>query len=124
MRIALSLLFEKAKFKARRLLQASPQESASAATRSQTLSQPASQLTTRPTFQPTSSPPTSTDSDTPRCCRVYKSGFGTMPMTSSKLAKTDQSVREVLTSWTLIYTHLFTVELGSRRNRGVGLRNI
>ncbi|KAM5353453.1 hypothetical protein ACJ41O_000103 [Fusarium nematophilum] len=60
-------LFEKAKFKARRLLHAAPQESASAPsppTPSPTPSQPASQPTTRPTSQPTPSPPTSTDSDT------------------------------------------------------------
>ncbi|KAH8651716.1 hypothetical protein BGZ61DRAFT_229661 [Ilyonectria robusta] len=60
-------LFEKAKFKARRLLQAAPQESASAPspqTPSPTPSRPASQPTTRPTSQLTPSPPTSTDSDT------------------------------------------------------------
>ncbi|RBA11776.1 hypothetical protein FPRO05_14235 [Fusarium proliferatum] len=60
-------LFEKAKFKARRLLQAAPQESASATsppTPSPTPSRPASQPTTRSTSQPTPSPPTSTDSDT------------------------------------------------------------
>ncbi|KAH7180157.1 hypothetical protein DER46DRAFT_652334 [Fusarium sp. MPI-SDFR-AT-0072] len=61
-----SILFEKAKFKARRLLQAAPQESVSAPsplTPSPTPSRPASQPSTRPTSQP--SPPTSTDSDTP-----------------------------------------------------------
>uniref|UniRef100_A0A0D2YF15 NACHT domain-containing protein n=1 Tax=Fusarium oxysporum (strain Fo5176) TaxID=660025 RepID=A0A0D2YF15_FUSOF len=60
------ILFEKAKFKARRLLQAAPQESVSAPsplTPSPTPSRPASQPSTRPTSQP--SPPTSTDSDTP-----------------------------------------------------------
>ncbi|RKK76434.1 Vegetative incompatibility protein HET-E-1 [Fusarium oxysporum] len=60
------ILFEKAKFKARRLLQAAPQESASAPsppTPPPTPSRPASQPSTRPTSQP--SPPTSTDSDTP-----------------------------------------------------------
>ncbi|KAH7113158.1 hypothetical protein B0J13DRAFT_488714, partial [Dactylonectria estremocensis] len=60
-------LFEKAKFKARRLLHATPQEPASAPsppTPSPTPSRPASQPTTRSTSQPTPSPPTSTDSDT------------------------------------------------------------
>ncbi|KAH7187803.1 hypothetical protein DER44DRAFT_736509 [Fusarium oxysporum] len=60
------ILFEKAKFKARRLLQAAPQESVSthpSLTPSSTPSRSASQPSTRPTFQP--SPPTSTDSDTP-----------------------------------------------------------
>ncbi|KAH7187792.1 NACHT domain-containing protein [Fusarium oxysporum] len=60
------ILFEKAKFKARRLLQAAPQESVStpsSLTPSSTPSRPASQPSTRPTSQP--SPPTSTDSDTP-----------------------------------------------------------
>ncbi|KAH7302809.1 hypothetical protein B0I35DRAFT_384701, partial [Stachybotrys elegans] len=60
-------LFEKAKSKARRLLHAAPQESASAPsppTPSPTPSQPASEPATRPTSQPTPSPPTSTDSKT------------------------------------------------------------
>ncbi|KAH7146948.1 hypothetical protein B0J13DRAFT_441609, partial [Dactylonectria estremocensis] len=58
---------EKAKSKARGLLHAAPQESASAPsppTPSPPPSRPASQQTTRPTSQPTPSLPTSTDSDT------------------------------------------------------------
>ncbi|KAH8646435.1 hypothetical protein BGZ61DRAFT_65069 [Ilyonectria robusta] len=58
---------EKAKSKARRLLQPAPQDSASApspATSSPTPSRPPSELATRPTSQPTPSPPTSTDSKT------------------------------------------------------------
>ncbi|PNP53257.1 hypothetical protein FNYG_15766 [Fusarium nygamai] len=60
------ILFEKAKFKARRLLQAASQESASTPsllTPSSTPSRPASQSSTPPTSQP--SPPPSTNSDTP-----------------------------------------------------------
>ncbi|EXK78038.1 hypothetical protein FOQG_17268 [Fusarium oxysporum f. sp. raphani 54005] len=60
-------LFEKAKSKARRLLHAAPQESASAPsppTTSSTPPQPASEPATRPTSQPTPSPLTSADSET------------------------------------------------------------
>ncbi|RKK75498.1 Vegetative incompatibility protein HET-E-1 [Fusarium oxysporum] len=60
-------LFEKAKFKARRLLQPAPQESASTPSSpipSPTPSQPASEPATQPTSQPTPSRPTSTDAET------------------------------------------------------------
>ncbi|KAH7119393.1 hypothetical protein B0J13DRAFT_457793, partial [Dactylonectria estremocensis] len=59
--------FEKVESKAKRLLQAAPQESASVPSPpspSPTPSRPASQPATRPTSQPTPSPPISTDSDT------------------------------------------------------------
>ncbi|KAH7247364.1 uncharacterized protein BKA55DRAFT_739393 [Fusarium redolens] len=60
-------LFEKAKFKARRLLQPAPRESTSTPSPpipSPTPSQPASEPATQPTSQPTPSPPTSTDAET------------------------------------------------------------
>ncbi|KAF5701324.1 NWD1 [Fusarium mundagurra] len=67
-------LFEKAKFKARRLLHAAPPKSAfappesafapSPPTSSPIQSQPASESATQPTSQPTPSPPTWTDSQT------------------------------------------------------------